>query len=273
MIYLSKGLRAALFAAALGFSLNLYALNGAQLIGFSATTASMGGAGAAAAPQEGSVMITNPAGLTEISRGVSFNFLLGFPRSQANTTAATLGNTVGNQVSNDDPVILPSGNVVLPFLDDRLHVGVGAFQIAGFGNDYARSPAAPGTTGNNYSTHSLYGLLKIVTAAAYEYNEKLSIGLGIHVNQQQLESNSAVLPTLTQTTGIDRSDRSFGAGVGVGILYKLSDLIHLGASYTSEQFMNEFSRYQDLFPRGLNYPQQANIGAAFYPIEGLLAAA
>lgn len=249
----------------IGIGSEALALNGAQLVAFSAATEGMAGAGASAGGIDSSTMITNAAALTEVPRDFRIGMLLGFPKT---TFTSTLNPGVGAQASNDDPILLPSGSVVFPLMEDRLVWGMGVFAIAGFGNDYPASVIA----GSTFASHSQYGFLKIVDSVAYKVNDQISVGLALHIDQETLQSNGATA-ALTQTTGIDRQDTAYGAGGSFGVLYKPFEFLRMGASYTTEQFFDNFERYIDILPRGVNYPQQANLGVTVTPRDDLLVAA
>jgi long-chain fatty acid transport protein len=253
------------------FSPNLWALNGAQLTGFTAIHESLGGTGVAW-PQDTSTLLVNPAGLTRLPRLVNFNLFLAWPKSQMDTSAAPAGNAAGLATSDDDPVVLPGGafNFPTPWLGERIFIGAGILPVAGFSVDYPSSRLSAAITGNAYDTHTFYGLFKIVPAAAFRIDDRWSVGLAVHIDHAQLETNSAVPGTLAETAGTDRGDGSFGIGVGIGVLYQPFDFLSAGLSYTTEQWMQEFERYQDLLPAGLNFPQQLNVGLSVKPIEKLL---
>lgn len=204
------------FVALLSFSRITEALNGAQLVGHSAVTEAMGGAGAAAGALDNSVILTNPAALRNVSPGVRLGTLVGFPRTTFNSTAIPLGNAAaGTMTSNDDP------------------------------------------------------LLKIINAVSYNLNDRISLGLAFHLNRETLATDGPTA-ALTETTGGGRSDASIGFGGAIGIFFKPIERLQIGASYITEQFFNEFERYQDILPRGLNYPQQVNAGLTFAPFKKLL---
>lgn len=251
-------------------SANLWALNGAQLTGFTAINESLGGTGVAH-PQDTSTILVNPAGMTDLTRSVDFNILLGFPDTQIDTSAAPAGNAGGLANSDDDPVLLPGGafNLPTPWFEDRLFFGMAILPVAGFALDYPTSRLTAAVTANAFDTHTFYGLLKIAPGAAYKINDKWSVGLALHLDHAELETNSATA-ALTQTTGRDRGDGAFGIGVGVGVLYKPFDFLSAGLSYTSPQWMQEFERYQDILPNGIDFPMQANLGLSVMPIEKLL---
>lgn len=250
---------------------SLWALNGAQLTGFTAIHESLGGTGVAS-PQDTSTLLVNPAGLTRLPRLINFNLFLAWPKSQMDSSAAPAGNAAGLVTSDDDPVVLPGGafNFPTPWLGERIFIGAGILPVAGFSVDYPSSRLSAAITGNGYDTHTFYGLFKIVPAAAYRINDQWSVGLAVHIDHAQLETNSAVPGTLAETAGTDRGDGSFGIGFGIGVLYQPFDFLSAGLSYTTEQWMQEFERYQDLLPAGLNFPQQVNVGLSVKPIEKLL---
>lgn len=248
---------------------NLWALNGAQLTGFAAINESLGGTGVAK-PQDTSTLLVNPAGLTELPRLVNLNILTAWPKSQMSSIANPAAGTV---TSNDDPVLLPGGAFTLPtpYCNERLYLGVGIFPVAGFSLDYPTSRITPLATANAFDNHTFFGLMKIVPAAAYKINDQWSVGLAVHVDRAQFATNSALASAgFPQTSGRNRIDTSFGFGAEVGVLYKPFDFLSAGVSYTSEQWMKDFSRYKDVLPIGNNFPQQANVGLSVTPTSKLL---
>lgn len=266
-----KGVGAFLFFFALMVPVRLWAINGAQLTGFTAINESLGGSGVAR-PQDLSTLLVNPAGLSQLPSRVDFNILLAWPRSVMDSSAAAAGNagTAGGAVSNDDPIILPGGGFSLPtpWFNEKFSVGVGILPAAGFSLDYPASRLTAAVTGNTYDTHTFYGLLKIVPTAAYKINDQWSVGLAVHIDHAELETNSAIAAApFTQTTGTDRGDGSFGIGFGLGVLYKPFDFLSAGLSYTTEQWMQEFERYQDVLPAGINFPQQLTVGVSATPLD------
>ncbi len=75
------------FCTALFLAHSAWALNGAQLTGYSAVHEALGGSGVAH-PQDFSAILINPAGITQLPRQASFNLLVGFPNSRMNTAAS-----------------------------------------------------------------------------------------------------------------------------------------------------------------------------------------
>lgn len=270
-------IRVRVFTAILAVSIaavsaKVWALNGAQLTGFTAVNDSLGGSGVAR-PLDVSTLLVNPAGLTELPRMVNFNVIIGFPNSKMNTAAPTavLGNAAAGTVqSNDDPVLLPGGGFNIPtsFFSDRLFVGFGLLPVAGFSVDFPASRLSPVFTANAYDTHTFYGLLKLLPAVAYKINDQWSVGLVLHINRQRLETNvaQAALP-FPETAGGGRGDDAFGIGFGVGVLYKPLEWLQAGLTYTTEQWMQDFERYKDILPGGLNFPQQISAGLSIRPLQ------
>jgi long-chain fatty acid transport protein len=214
--------------------------------------------------------------MTELPRSVDFNLVLALPESSMDTSRAPAGNGVGNVTSDSDPILLPSAALVIPtgWLNDKIYLGTGIFSVAGFGLDYSTSRIglALGPNINTYDKYSSYGVLKIVQGGAYKINDQWSVGLNLQLDHATFASDSAqpLAAARAQTSGANRTDGAFGFGFGVGILYKPCDFLSAGVSYISEHWMQDFERYKDILPNGLNLPQQVVAGISVTPIEKLL---
>ncbi len=272
-----------LAASLLLVSPKAWASNGAQVIAYSAISEGIGGGGTAF-PQDISAFMLNPAGLSDLPNMVNFNMLLAYPKTEMNTSGipvnpllgVSLGNTTaGTQTSNEDGIFLPEAGFVLktPWLDNRLTVGFALMAVAGFTLDYDQSRLNPLVlpSGGSYDTHTLYGVYKLLPAVSYKINDQWSVGLTLHINRTQLETDSALGASsgFAATAGRSRMDFGWGIGAGLGVLYKHSDFISFGLNYISEQSIEKYERYRDLLPNGLNFPQQLNFGIAVNPMSSL----
>ncbi len=247
---------------------NVWALNGTQLIAFSAMHEGIAGGGTAL-PLDYSSMVNNPAGLTELPQSASFNQFLAFPVNQSNTSATPIGNpSLGNQFSNDDNVYLPGGGFIVktPWLRSRVTLGMSILATSGFAVDYESPRLNPALLSGdqNYDTHTLYGVFKILPTIAFEVNDQFSIGVTLHINRTQLETDfsTGAAGGFVQTAGRSRLDFSWGVGAGIGVLYKPSEKLSFGVNYVSEQYIEDYERYKDILPIGMNLPQQLNTGMA-----------
>jgi long-chain fatty acid transport protein len=71
------------------------------------------------------------------------------------------------------------------------------------------------------------------------------------------------------------TDSSFGYGLRLGWMGKMSDTVTLGATYTSKTKMQKFDKYKDLFPGqgSFDMPDSLNLGIAFKATPALTLAA
>jgi long-chain fatty acid transport protein len=260
-----------------------WATNGAQLIGYSAIHEGLGGGGTAFA-QDVSTIMMNPAALTELPTMVNFNLFLGYPYTRTDVSGVPVDPSIGispantgagTQTSNEDGIFLPGAGIVLktPWLDNRITVGFSLCAVAGFGTDYNQSRLNPQIlpSGGTYDTGAFYGVLKLLPAVAYKINDQWSVGLTLHVDRTQLETDSATgaASAFAETAGRSRVDFGWGVGVGMGLLYKPTSLFSVGLNYISEQYIADYERYKDILPQGLNFPQQLNLGIAVNPLDSV----
>jgi long-chain fatty acid transport protein len=148
-------------------------------------------------------------------------------------------------------------------VQDKVTVGVAALGIAGAGVDYA-SGATTGLFGSRTYTSYLNG--RVVPAAAYRVNDKLSVGAGANIAYAQMayEVMQGMLAK-HETAG------ALGLGATVGVTYKVNDLLTVGAAYESQTYYQDFEfdvagQTQAL---AFDQPMVASLGAAVRPIPGL----
>lgn len=239
-----------------------FGLNGIQLIGVGAVNRGTAGAGVAM-PQDSNAIILNPAGMNGVGDRVDLNFTVGFPSTSMDSTVAG-GNAAK---SKDEGSLLPAATMVKTFMDGKIAAGIGAIFASGFGVDYPTSRLPSALTANAYDNTSRYCLIKIVPAFSYRIIDKLSLGIGMHVNYAFFQGNSSTA-AFTQTAGRGRFDPALGIGGSIGVVYDPLDWLSVGATYTSRQYFEKFERYSDLLNASLDLPQQVAVGLAFKPIKG-----
>ncbi|MCY1359113.1 Outer membrane protein transport protein (OMPP1/FadL/TodX) [compost metagenome] len=95
--------------------------------------------------------------------------------------------------------------------------------------------------------------------ATLSYARKLdarhSLGLGVMLIRQQLDIDG------TASIGLPEGrDESYGAGLRLGYLGRLSDELSLGASYASRGYMQKMKRFDQLLAEGGDLDMPANYG-------------
>ena len=237
--------------AMIGTSHAVYATNGDQMIGVTATQWGMAGA-VVAAPQDSGTILTNPAGLADLDiEDVRFDMGFGFlnPPRKANGTD-----------SDSDLYLIPSGAVAFK-IDDQLTLGMGMAGLSGMGVDFADiMPGAPGNQ-NVVTTKQFY---RIAPGFSYKINNSFTLGAALNIDYQSLalDNSQMHLP----------QNQVYGFGVTLGLIYKMSDTMQLGASYVSKQSMSafEWNTTAGHYSMTLDAPQTMSLGLAYQPGGGLL---
>lgn len=243
----------------------VYATNGTQSTGFGAISNSLGGATVASGWDTISAM-SNPAsfGLLESNRmDMSFEYFTP-PRSL-------------NDVDSDsNTYLLPFGGIANRTQDGRITYGLAWGFVSGLGADF-RSSALPSSffeTSGIGNVYSQYLFIKVIPTVAYKPTDKLSLGFGLTVNYQGLELSHPFDMNgngLLDTQFTLNNAWSLGIGANIGAIYKVSDMIRLGVSYTTKQSMEDLEWNTGLgkVSMKLDGVEQAAFGIAISPMKNL----
>ena len=263
-----------------------YAANASRMIGFSARDEGMAGATTASA-EDTSCLVKNPAGLVRIGNRIDVsyeNILLhdvtihtegqNVPGTAINYTNAGL-----HQTSNIN--YIPGGNAGvsyrIPGTDEHpISVGLGMFTIGGMADNYpsSRLNTALLANGGNYDKMVDMRTMRIAPGIAAAFNDKLSFGMTANIDIQALRANlahsitPAGLTLFDETAGKGNWDFTAGGGFTVGLLYKMFDMLSLGASYESHNWMGHHWQYKDCLPL-IDEPPIVNLGVSIKPIKNL----
>jgi long-chain fatty acid transport protein len=258
-----------------------------------------------AAPEDAMTAITNPAGMATIGKRADFNgeaFMPqrkvdfgdlppGFPPSFGGMDPAGMGGPGDDESGGTELYGIPSLGWTAPaFMRDDIYVGGGFFGVSGMGVDYDLVDA-----GAIFGTADIYSLMQYATIApaiGWNVNDKLTVGASANFDYQLLEIKNIFntnTPFGVIALDLDRASTAYGAGVTVGAIYDVNDMVSVGASYSSKQWLQDM-KYRGAtikdFPVGnffanndpsggdnykldLDYPQQAAIGIAVKPIKAL----
>jgi long-chain fatty acid transport protein len=226
------------------------ATNGDQMLGLSAIQNGMAGA-VVAAPQDGATVLVNPAGMAGLgTKEVRFDLGVGFfnpPRK------------VNGMESDSNLYMMPAGAVNLR-VNERLVFGMGLGGVSGMGVDFADTAAAPG----NQAVVTTKQFFKVAPGIAYRVNDQLDLGATLNLNYQSLALSTPAF-TLPQTQG-------FGWGVTAGLVWRFSDAMQFGASWSNKQRMDEleWNTAAGKFSARMDAPQTLAVGLAWRPATGLL---
>ena len=279
-----------------------FAVNGLQMIGFSAESTALAGSGHVAIADTSSIN-TNPAAMSLI-QGTRFDFSAA-PLQAFLHHSDVFGNN--NVAGQNNVTILGDVGFATRFASlPGLTVGAGIFTQGGFGTEFRNLNTA---FGSRDDTFSFLRYLKFAVGLSYEVTEKLSIGIAPSVGYSdislQLFPGTSVAPSPGLPNGFagldihDNCARNGGLGplgdecpsdvvfsVKVGAMYRALPWLTVGATYTSpatfkytdgEATLN-FSAFglgnvnYHARVSGIKWPQQVDVSMAARPTEQLLVA-
>lgn len=254
-----------IFFAAISFSSDSYATNGMQIIGMGPVVRSMGGAGSAL-PLDSAVVMTNPAGISQLGGRVDFGASYFIPTSKYKVTTYPGYSVDGNErTSNTGASPLPAFGLVLP-INDKTTFGVGAYGAVGMGVDYTKN-----LYGNVVYTN--LAIMKFAPAVGYKVNENLSIGAAVNIDYATMGYDAGMTGT---GAFIPHSINSqYGYGLQLGVLYKAVDGFQVGLGYISQQDFSDF-RFNTRSGEdklAFDQPQNLIVGVGITPAEGFKIAA
>ena len=245
-----------IFAAWLAHLSPAIATEGINLIGIGPSQQGMAGAGVAAA-QDSTWLVLNPAGLPDIEPGADASFQLFRPSRTIDSTA----NPGAGRQKDDSAFYIPSLSAAFPLVPrgDQI-LGIGLHGSSGMGVDYDR-PRVGFSAGD---TRTELAIAKLIAAYARSFNNGFSLGAGPVVVlgrfRTDMETSRSGPPSAAAG---DRWDDAAGAGAIFGVTQRIHERLRIGASYVTEQVMEEYGAYDNLFLDSLNLPQQITAGLAY----------
>lgn len=224
------------------------ATDGHFLHGVGAVNSAMGGAGVAAPGDLLGSFYLNPAGLVcEHGTRISLGFEMMKPDR---TVTSEFGGFTGSTTSKSDFTPIPAFGFATR-VNDQLSLGVGMLGIGGFGVDYPSDQQNPilGPRPQGFGqVASNFQFMKIAPAVAWKVNEDLYLGAAMNLDWASLSVDPmpTAPPSFDPGTGTafysraTATDGSFGFGFQAGLIYRATDVVRVGLSYTSPQWFQDF---------------------------------
>ncbi|MFK8332908.1 OmpP1/FadL family transporter [Pseudomonas sp. BJa5] len=190
-------------------------------------------AGAAALATDPSVLMSNPAGITQLAgTQISANAQvilgdLGFSRDSNNQFD---GNEGGNALQ-----WLPGASFFISHqLDERSAVGFGMYGNFGLALDYDDDWA-----GRYFTQEAAVIGVSFQPTIAHQFTDQLSVGVGPRIvygyYRTEVAINNNLLGLLDRPDGqLEYKDTDVGTGVNLGMLYKFDERTQVGLAYTSK---------------------------------------
>lgn len=270
-----KGAYFILITLAIGFCHEIAgATDGHQLIGIGPNQKGTAGAGVASA-EDSTWTLLNPASIVELDERLDFTFEVFAPRRSMTPTGPNLEDLHGNPLANTQGGTLTDNSMFyIPTIgmifkgagDDRL--GIGLYGVNGMGVNYKLSRTTiPSFTGENFDRRTEYSVAKLALAYAHNVTDSFSVGVALNGDMARFRTDM-LTSKFSGTTGDWNYDTSFGFGFELGVEQRWEDF-RIGASYSSRQWMQTLSKYEDWASRSLDLPQMIQAGIAYRVTEKL----
>jgi len=288
--------------AGLGCASNVFANNAMNPHGYGTKNKAMGGAGIAY-PREAMAVVNNPAVALAVAGQMQSGLTVFHPRVRYYSTESSNNGQNGAFTIDPGRVDAESQTSWLPYfatsakLQENSAVAVSLYSTAGM-NVYYRGGSAtfdpdgdgpepvqtfPGTLGDGDTRWRLHRVMLDMTYAR-QLNDKISLGVSGVLAAQRFRANGlGRLDRLTETFAASGGslmpenltangyDRSYGAGIKLGLHARFTSTISFGLMYQSKIYMSKIDDYADLLPNSgkLDIPANLKIGLTWQPLDNL----
>ena len=217
--------------------------------GYGVKSQGMGGVGIAL-PQDALAAASNPAGMGLIGDRVDFG--LTWFRPQRESTIVGNGAPIPNINSTYDAN--DTENFFIPEfgynrqINPNLTLGVSVYGNGGMNTDYKKGIPLFGSAGS-----AGVDLIQLFVAPTIAWKLTLTqtIGVSLNLAYQRFEAKGlqgfAGASTSPANLTNNGHDNSYGAGLHLGWIGQINDVVSLGATYQSRTYMSKFDKYKGLF--------------------------
>lgn len=250
--------------------------------GYGVKASGMGGT-AAALTQDTFGGANNPASMVWVGNRLDVGATWFRPIRDAERSDAAFTTLNGKVESDREDFLIPEFGYNR-MVNSDLSVGVSVYGNGGMNTTYPQGDfncgAGPanmlcgsGTLGVN--------LIQLIVAptVSYKFNPQHSVGASVLLGYQRFKAqgiqafdNAPGFPPFTGAPGSVTNrgnDDATGAGIRVGYMGRLSDMVTVGAAYSSKVKMSKFDKYKGLFAGGgdLDIPSNFSLGVALTPVR------
>ncbi len=225
----------------------------------------------------------NPATMAFVGDRLDVGIHLFSPHREASRTGNTFGLN-GTADSGNDYFAVPEFGYNHVLSQDWT-LGVSVYANGGMNTQYPGGQLNCGAgphTGNLLCGSGTLGVdlaqLVVAPTVTYKINSNNSIGLAPLLGIQRFKAEGLQAFTGFSSQPNDVTNKgynySYGAGVRIGWMGKVTDTLSLGLVYSSRMSMTKFNRYAGLFAEagGFDIPQHFGAGLAFQATPDLLLA-
>ncbi|HDY98643.1 MAG TPA: transporter [Pseudomonas sabulinigri] len=196
--------------------------------------AGLSNAGAAVLATDPSVLMSNPAGISELE-GTQINasgqLVIGHIKFSGDSNSDFTGNNGGNALD-----YLPGASFFISHqINDKSSIGFGMYGNFGLAVKYDDDWA-----GRYFTQNAAVIGLSLEPVYSYKVDEKLSLGIGPRIMYGFYRTEAAVDNNVLGLGGgrsdgqLEYEDTDIGIGINMGALYHLNERIDVGLAYTSK---------------------------------------
>jgi len=267
-------------AAACAAVMPAHATNGYFAHGYGVKQAGMGGVSTALA-QDTFGGANNPASMVWVGPRMDLGLTWFHPERYAERSGAGIPSLNGKVDSGSQDFAIPEFGYNA-MINSALSLGVSVYGNGGMNTNYPQGnfncgagPAnmlcGSGTLGVNMSQ------LIIAPTMAYKLNDRNAIGASVLLGYQRFKAyglqafdNAPGFPPFTSDPGHvtnNGTDTAYGAGLRIGWQGRVSDMVALGATYSTKVYMGKFDKYSGLFAEqgDFDIPMNFSLGIALTP--------
>lgn len=211
--------------------------------GYGVKSEGMGGV-VLALPQDSLVGASNPAGMVWVGTRLD----VGVALLKVDNGVEFAGQTVSG-VEDNDLYIIPQLGA------NRMLDEVSSLGLSIVGNGVGTAYGSDSNVGGLERPGSEFQQMVATLSYARKLDERHSLGLGLMLIRQQLDIDG------TGSIGLPEGrDESYGAGLRLGYLGRLTDQLSLGASYATRGYMGKMKRFDKLLAEDGDLDMPANYG-------------
>ena len=257
---------------------NAQATDGYFAHGYGVKSLGMGGVGIAL-PQDALAAATNPAGMGLIGDRVDFGVSWFRPQRESELANTAFGSKAfdGKYDANDTENFLIPEFGYNRQINPDVTLGVSVYGNGGMNTDYKKPVPLLGNTDAGVDLIQVF----VAPTATWKINASNTIGVAVNLAYQRFEAKGlqnfdnpffSAHPGKVTNNG---HDSSYGAGVHIGWIGQINDVVTLGAKYQSKTYMTKFDEYKGLFAEGGDFdiPETYGLGVAVKATPALTLAA
>jgi long-chain fatty acid transport protein len=230
--------------------------------GYGVKSQGMGGVGIAL-PQDALAAASNPAGMGLIGDRIDVGATWFRPIRETEISGNGGGAAVNGRYDANE-----TKNFIIPEfgynrqINPEVTLGVSVYGNGGMNTDYNKPVPLLGTSKAGIDLIQLF----VAPTVTWKLTPANTIGVSLNLAYQRFEAKGLEKfdqPGSTSSQGNVTNkghDNSYGAGLHIGWIGQVNDMVTLGATYQSKTYMSKFDKYKGLFAEGGDFDIPATYG-------------